>query len=231
MALWAEEREVPFVNDPRSYWHARDKALTAARLAQAGVETPRTRLCYTPVQAKNVMSGPSGGRPVAVKSLLGVCSDEVLIAGSDELPEADAAQVISHDGAAVVQDFVENSQRFIWRVDVVDDEAVVVNRRYAYNADGPPLCNGTYGGDIEFVDPAAPEAADPVRLAVRATRAVGLSVSGVDVAVDDRGCFTVLEVNPEPDITVDGVGFREEFPVAIAECVLRRISDCEGTAG
>lgn len=231
LALWEEETGAVFVNRPRPYWHARDKALTAARLAAVGIPTPDTTLCFTHAQVQDTADGRAPDGPIVVKSLQGVCSDEVLIAVPGELSKVDVHRTIAHDGAVVVQAFVDNPERFIWRVDIVDEEAIVVNRRYAYNSDGPPVCNGTHGGDIEFIDPSAPEAAFVIGLAVRATRALDLAVSGVDIAVDREGRLSVLEVNPDPDITLDGTGVRDEFPAAIADGVLRRLVHKKGVPG
>lgn len=224
LAEWSRASGVPVLNEPRAYWRSRDKALTAQVLSHAGVPVPETTVCHSVPALRATAHGTS---PVAVKSTQGVCAEELVVGNGFELSGDELARILGYDGAALVQPFVHNPERFIWRVDVVDDRAVVINRRYAFNSGEFPVCNGTHGGAIEFLDPARHTSIPPVLLARRAVTALGLTVAGVDIVVDAHGELAVLEVNPEPDITVDpgapagSAGFRTEFPAAIARCLMR----------
>ncbi len=75
-----------------------------------------------------------------------------------------------------------------------------------------------------FFDPLDHSAAAAVDLARAAVRVLGLDVAGVDIVVGPDGGLSIIEVNPEPDITRDGDAYRLEFPDAIAAYLVDRAS-------
>jgi glutathione synthase/RimK-type ligase-like ATP-grasp enzyme len=206
-------QKIAIVNPPESYIRTRNKATMAHQFAKHKIPSPPLSICYTAEQIQSFCRTQSSSHFVA-KSVLGCCADDVYpFAATDrELPSS-IATLLARDGMVVTQVFVKNSERFIWRVDVVNGEIIVCNQRFAFNSDQEtPLCNGTRGGEIVFWNPADLPMA--VRtLALNAVKALGLVVAGVDLLPADDGRLFVLEINPEPDITLD----RYEFPYAIAD--------------
>jgi glutathione synthase/RimK-type ligase-like ATP-grasp enzyme len=198
---------IAIINDPAHYAVARNKALTAQVLKAHGVSAPDTATVYSVTQIED-LAAVQQHRKFVVKSILGCCAEDVYLY-PDELNRAPIGAMLARDGMAVMQTFIERNNRFIWRVDVVDGKVVVCNQRFAYNSNNElPLCNGTRGGNIVFLHPGdLPE--HIYKLAVETVQTLGLVVAGVDlVEADDGKCF-VIEVNPEPDITLDKYELQE----------------------
>ena len=120
---------------------------------------------------------------------------------------------MTRDGQLVVQSYIDNPERYIWRVDIVGGKVIVCNRRYAYtHLSEVAICNGTHGGAVEFLS--SDEFSAPAcTYALQAVAALELDVAGVDIIADANDNLYILEVNPEPDITLN----RYEFTHAIAD--------------
>lgn len=219
---WSLTHSVAIINPPDSYWPARDKALSAMMLGSNGIPTPPTHVCHDLGALRTAVHTPS---VVVVKSTQGFCAREILIGEGRDIEDDALASLLECDGAAVVQPFIDNPARFVWRIDVVDGQVIVIRREYAVNASGPPLCNGDRGGVVEFVDQHEEVAYEPAQLAIRAAALLRIPVAGVDIAVDGNGQLFVLEVNPEPDLPTDGEKIRNEFPEAIARCLLTSVQN------
>jgi len=201
------------VNNPNSYVNARNKILCGQLLKKNGVAVPNTLVFHSTESLKNYKF--SNDKYVA-KSAQGVCSDEVLAFKDGEIPFDEVGGWLERDGQALVQDFIFNPEMYIWRIDVVSLNIVVANKRYAYNEDKSlPICNGTHGGHIKFIDPE--QVPSEIReIAMSTINVLKLDVAGIDIVIDSNGKPFVLEVNPEPDITLD----RYEFPKAISNMMI-----------
>lgn len=206
---------IPIINDPSHYTVARNKALTAQILRECGIPAPDTTIVYNLAQIDN-LAGVQKHDKFVLKSILGCCANDVYIY-PDEINRAPIAAMLARDGMAVMQTFVERKNRFIWRVDIVDGNVVLCNQRFAYNPpEELPLCNGTRGGDIIFLSSGdLPESI--YNLAIDTVQMLGLVVAGVDLVEADDGKIYVIEVNPEPDITLD----KCELPYAIADYLIK----------
>lgn|GEM_PF-1777420 len=206
---------IPIVNDPVHYTVARNKALTAQLLKDHGVSAPNTAIVYSLSQIDD-LAGAQQHNKFIVKSILGCCADDVYIY-PDEINRAPISAMLARDGMAIMQIFIERRNRYIWRIDVVDGKVIICNQRFAYNADDElPLCNGNRGGYDVFLNPG--DLPEPIyKLAVETVQILGLIVAGVDLVETDDGQIYVIEVNPEPDITLD----KYEFPDAIADYLIK----------
>ncbi|VVP88974.1 Ribosomal protein S6--L-glutamate ligase [Pseudomonas fluorescens] len=207
--------DIPIINEPSHYTVARNKALTAQLFKERGVPAPETAIVYSLAQIDD-LAGLQSQCKFVVKSILGCCADDVHLYPDDNNRAAITA-MLARDGMAIMQKFVERKNRFIWRVDVVDGKVIVCNQRFAYNPDDElPICNGTRGGEIVFLSPDnLPE--HIYNLAVGAVQTLGLVVAGVDLVEADNGEIYVIEVNPEPDITLD----KYELPYSIADYLIK----------
>ena len=214
LATAIEDAGVPITNRPGPYWLARNKGLTALECERHGIPTPKTLVAHTLEQVLSFVD-PGFGPAYICKSLLGCCAEDVHPFAAKNPPIEEIGKMLKRDGAVIVQQFVHNPDRYIWRIDIVNGQIVVANQRHSFNDDALPLCNGTQGGKIVFHNPSdVPEkVAD---LALKATSKLRLDIAGVDILRSETGELFLAEVNPEPDITLD----RFEFPYAIADFVL-----------
>lgn len=207
-----EKHRSKMPNGPLEYYRARDKALTSEHFWANGVGHPKTSYAFC---VETTMAQISDGPELQLlKSIQGFCAKEVVPFRKDAIPENFLKSILVRDGMILRQDFVEGAKDYIWRIDIVAGKIVVANQRHKFNSDGPAICNGTHGGRVDFWRPE--EVPQPiVQLALRSAEVMGLQVAGVDILEGKNGIY-VLEVNPEPDITLD----RYEFPEAIADLLM-----------
>lgn len=185
---------------------SRDKLRCLQVLAKKGVGMPDSAFAVdghgavdalVPTAFTPVVRGRSSGRretPLVVKRLKGTQGKGVILA---DCP-AEARYLLDafhqNDEHALIQQFVSESAGRDVRVLVVGGEAVACMERRA-GTPGEFRSNLHLGGTARQIrlDPAVEKAA------LRSTKALGLSVSGVDVLISKRGPL-VLEVNASPGL-------------------------------
>ncbi|MFJ4672305.1 RimK family alpha-L-glutamate ligase [Kitasatospora purpeofusca] len=180
------------------------------QLALAGLPVPDTR-SYAHAGLEDVIAA---GVPVpsVVKSVRGQRGGQVFLA-------PDARMLLEVHGSLRVespylfQRYVSHSHGRDLRVVVVDGRAVAAQVRSA--VDGGLRSNLALGATSVLCPGLHPEGE---ALAVRAARALGLAVAGVDLLFEADGGFTICEVNAN-------VGWREHMsdvtPAVVAACVAR----------
>ncbi len=205
------------VNNPSSYIVSRDKALMALEFQRLNIPHPLTLVIHSlndlSLQLKSKIN-----EHFVVKSTQGFCANEVKIFHKSKIPYEFVEEIISRDKIIILQDYIENPGEFIWRIDIVDGEVIVANQRFKYNKKGKPICNGTRGGEIIFHSPSKLDH-EVKKLALESCKKLNLSVAGVDIIKSASGKLFVIEVNPEPDITLD----KYEFPKAIGNYLIGQI--------
>jgi ribosomal protein S6--L-glutamate ligase len=180
---------VPVLNSPAAVETAVDKYLALARLEAAGVPVPRT---WTGESAKDALDAFEAlGGDVVVKPLFGSEGR-----GLSRVTEREIVRrvffALERVGAVLyVQEYIPHSGHD-WRVFVLDGRVLGTIRRHARPGDW--RTNIAVGGRAEAAQPPA----DIERLAIRSAQAVGAQMAGVDLLVDSRDQFVVLEVNAVP---------------------------------
>lgn len=209
------EKNFKLVNDPYRYMIARNKITTTLYLSETNINIPKTFIITDISQINNIHC-----EKVICKPYLGACAEEIIPFYLNEIPKK-IIELLRRDGMVIIQEFIYNPLKFIWRIDIVNGEIIQLNQRYSFNQNIDfPICNGSKGGDIIVWDPIdIPEKLK--ELVMKVYNVMGLKILGIDILVDKFGEFYLLEVNPEPDITVDFV----EFPYKIAEYLIK---ECEG---
>jgi len=202
------------INNPKKYWCARNKALSHFVLNEENILTPKTFVVLNESQATSLLTP---GTSWILKSYLGVCAEEVIPFSWDKFPHSIFSEFIQRDGLVILQEFIFCPQRYIWRIDIVNGNIIVANKRFSFNSSLFPICNGTQGGHVEFL---SPDSLTPSlsKFALQGAASMGLEIAGVDIIENEFGKHFCLEVNPEPDITLD----RFEFPIAIADLLIQR---------
>jgi ribosomal protein S6--L-glutamate ligase len=181
-------RGVVVLNPPAAVEVCVDKYLASARLEAAGLHVPATIVCQHADAALEAFSALGGD--VIVKPLFGSEGR-----GMVRVSDADMAWRVFRTLERMQS--VLYVQRYIahpgWdlRVFVMGGDIVAAMRRYA---DGGWRTNVAQGGRAESVTPTSMEK----ELALRATRACGALVAGVDLLPGPDGEWYVLEVNAVP---------------------------------
>jgi tetrahydromethanopterin:alpha-L-glutamate ligase len=186
----AAARGVPVLNPPRAVEAAVDKYLTLALLDAAGLPVPPTWVGESSAEALAAFEALGGD--VVVKPLFGSEGRGIVRVSDFELARR-TFQTLERLGAVLyVQRAIRHPGHDL-RVFVLGDRIVGAFRRHASGGDW--RTNVAVGGRPERWQP-GPEVE---RIALRAARAVGARMAGVDLIHDlDRGELVVLEVNAVP---------------------------------
>lgn len=183
------ELGVPIYNDARAVEKSVDKAMTSFLLHRAGIATPMTWVTEDAACARRVlMKETSAGHELVMKPLFGAQGEGLQrLAVGVPLPEMNSFQ-----GVAYLQRFVDARKKgwHDWRVFVIGGHAVATMQRHGKSW----INNVAQGARCEASELDAELAA----LAERATHALGLDYSGVDLIRDHEGRAYVIEVNGIP---------------------------------
>jgi ribosomal protein S6--L-glutamate ligase len=180
---------VPVLNPPAAVEAAVDKYLALARLETAGLPVPRTWVGEAAEEALTAFEALGGD--VVVKPLFG-SEGRGLARVSDREIARRVFFALERLGAVLyVQEYIDHAGHDL-RLFVLDGRVLGAIRRHA--APGDWRTNVAVGGRAEAVEP-DPAAA---RLAVRAARAVGARMAGIDLLADRGGELSVIEVNAVP---------------------------------
>ena len=183
---------VATANGSEAIARAHDKLRSLQMLAAEGIGLPSTGFAHSSRDLAGLIGG-IGEAPLVVKLLGGMPGTGAILAETN----AAAASVIEAfsglDAESLVQEFIAESAGTSLRCLVVGKRVVAAMRRRA--RPGEFRSNLHRGGDAERVRLTRAER----RTAVRAARALGLSVAGVDLLVSRRGPL-VTAVNASPEL-------------------------------
>ena len=184
-----ESQGVPVVNPARAIETAVDKYLTLVRLEQAGLMVPRTWVGETASGALDAFD--TLGCDVVIKPLFG-SEGRGLVRVTDREMAWRVAHALERIGAVLyVQEFLPHAGHDA-RLFVIGSRVIGAIRRHAAAPEW--RTNVAQGGRAEAI------AVDPehAELALRAARAVGAELAGVDILRDRQGRDLVIEVNAVP---------------------------------
>ena len=177
---------VPCLNNVEAVRLARDKWQSLQVLLSAGVSVPVSTFSGSEVTA--LFSQLKA--PMVLKTLQGMQGDGVMLAHN--LQQADAIRAEQHE-PLLAQEFIAQAAGADLRCFVLGDEVVAAMQRQSQAGEFRANCH--LGGSAQKIE--LPESAK--QLAVRATKAIGLDVAGVDLIQSERGLL-VLEVNASPGL-------------------------------
>lgn len=166
---------------------SRDKLRAYQILAKAGVAIPKTVFARETANFEDVI-GLAGGTPLIIKVARGTHGNGVVLA---ETPKAAKAvmQAFYVEGVNfLVQEYIKESAGTDIRVLVVGSRVVASVKRQSLDDD---FRSNTHQGGIGIAVKLTDE---EKKTAVKAARAMGLPICGVDIMRSDRGPL-VLEVN------------------------------------
>ena len=180
------------VNPPKAIECAVDKYLALARLSAAGLDVPRTRT--TEYASRALLDFEILGGDVVVKPLFGSEGRGIFRVCERTIAERSYRALESIGAVIYQQEFIDNAGWDL-RVFVLGDRPLCAMRRVASGDDetGRWKTNISCGGSGEPHDLTDEEAG----LAMRAARAVGTEIAGVDLIPTHHG-YRVLEVNSSP---------------------------------
>ena len=176
---------------------SRDKLRSMQLLAKAGVGIPKTVFARETADFEGVLE-QVGGAPVIIKVARGTHGNGVVLAETRKAALA-VMQAFYVEGVNfLVQEFVAESAGADIRAFVVNGKVVASMLRQSLDDDfRSNLHQGGHGIPIELTDAER-------RTAIKAAKAMGLPICGVDMMRSARGPL-VLEVNSSPGFGIEKI--------------------------
>ncbi|MCW2972558.1 MAG: rimK [Thermoleophilia bacterium] len=183
---------------------ARDKLRSLQVLARERVAIPHTLFARKSSDLDHLLDRLSGP-PVVIKLLEGTQGVGVVLAETKKAAKSVLQAFEGLKADVIVQEFIKEAKGADIRVIVIGGRVVAAMRRVG--APGVFRANVHQGGTTEKVTLTQRER----RLAVKAAKALGLPIAGVDILRSDRGPL-VIEVNASPGL--EGIEQASEVDVA-----------------
>ncbi len=183
---------------------SRDKLRSMQLLAKAGVGIPKTVFSRNSTDIDDLLE-KIGGTPVIIKLARGTHGNGVVLAETKKAAKSvlQAFYLSNEDGTNVLlQEFIEESAGTDIRAFVVGSRVVASMKRQSLDDDfRSNLHKGGEGTIVKLTE-------EERKTAVKAAKAMGLTVAGVDMMRSSRGPL-VLEVNASPGFGIEKVTGRD----------------------
>ncbi len=198
-AAKAESEGIPCIDDVQSIIRCCNKVFQYELLESKKIALPKTHI----VDRKSEKQlSEEVSYPAVIKIPDGSFSRGVIKVDDPSAFRTAALELLKKSDVILAQEFVQSD--FDWRVGVLDDEVIFVNKYYmakghwqVYNHSAPKSSNN-WAGAHESIDPkSAPE--EVLATALKAAKLIGNGLYGVDLKISgDR--IIVMEVNDNPNI-------------------------------
>ena len=183
---------------------SRDKLRSLQLLAKAGVGIPKTVVSRNSADIDDLLD-KLGGMPVIIKLARGTHGNGVVLAETKKAAKSvlQAFYLTNEDGTNILlQEFVKESAGTDIRALVVGGRVVASMKRQSLDDDfRSNLHKGGEGKVIKLTE-------EERKMAIKAAKAMGLNVAGVDMMRSERGPL-VLEVNASPGFGIEKITNRD----------------------
>jgi ribosomal protein S6--L-glutamate ligase len=183
---------------------SRDKLRSLQLLAKAGVGIPKTVFSRNSTDIDDLIE-KLGGTPVIIKLARGTHGNGVVLAESKKAAKSvlQAFYLSNEDGTNVLlQEFIKESAGTDIRAFVVGGRVVASMKRQSLDDDfRSNLHKGGEGVIVKLTE-------EERKMAIKAAKAMGLNIAGVDLMRSDRGPL-ILEVNASPGFGIEKVTGRD----------------------
>jgi ribosomal protein S6--L-glutamate ligase len=183
---------------------SRDKLRSMQLLARANVPMPKTVVSRN-VEDIDELIDDVGGTPVIIKLATGTHGNGVVLAETKKAAKSvlQALYLRNEDGTNIlVQEFIGESVGTDIRAFVVGGRVIASYQRTSLDDDfRSNLHKGGEGSPVKLTE-------EERKVAVKAAKAMGLNVAGVDIMRSNRGPL-VLEVNASPGFGIEKVTGRD----------------------
>lgn len=178
--------------ESQSIVRSRDKLRSLQILAREGLGMPKTAFTNYSREEKNLIE-EVGGAPLVIKLLEGTQGLGVVLAETKKAAQSVIEAFHGLKARIIVQEYIKESKAADIRAFIVDGEVVGAMKRQG--KEGEFRSNLHRGGSASIIKLSRAEKA----AALKASRALGLSISGVDMLQSSRGPL-ILEVNSSPGL-------------------------------
>lgn len=199
------------VNSSISIVRSRDKLRSTQIFSRHEIDIPKTIFARSPRQIDALLK-EIGGAPCVIKLLEGTQGIGVVLAETRKAANAVIEAFHGLNANMLIQEFIKEAGGADIRAFVVNGKVVGAMKRQG--AEGEFRSNLHRGGVATSVKLKSAER----KLALRAAKAMGLNVAGVDMIISSRGPL-VLEVNSSPGLK----GIEEATGIDIADEIIQFI--------
>ncbi len=179
---------------------SRDKLRSMQLLSKYGIGIPKTVVSRNTTDIDDLLE-QLGGTPVIIKLAHGTHGNGVVLAETKKAAKSvlQAFYLTNDEGTNILlQEFVKESAGTDIRAFVVGSRVVASMQRQSLDDDfRSNLHKGGEGKTIKLTD-------EEKKVAVKAAKAMGLNIAGVDLMRSDRGPL-ILEVNASPGFGIEKV--------------------------
>ena len=186
-----EAKGVSCLNNEKAFLTARDKWQSLQILCEQGIPVPDTQLSGSEVESYSAVHQMH--EPLILKTLSGSQGIGVVLAEKAQSAVSILDVLKDANVPVLLQDFVEEAKGTDIRCFVVGDKVVATMQRQG--KEGEFRANFHRGGSAQKIDLSE----DEKQIAIRAAKALGLDVAGVDLICSSSGLL-VLEVNASPGL-------------------------------
>lgn len=180
------------LNGSEGITRARDKLRSMQILARKGLGLPVTAFAHDARQTDHVL-GLVGGAPAVIKLVEGTQGIGVVLGETEQSAKSVIEAFRGANVDILVQEFIKESKGSDIRAFVIGGKVVAAMKRQG--ADGDFRSNIHRGGSAKQVSITPEERST----AIRATKALGLKVAGVDMLRSNHGPV-IMEVNSSPGL-------------------------------
>lgn len=206
-----ESQNVFCLNTASAIRQARDKIFSLQLLLKNGIEIPTTGFANSPLDTNDLIK-MVGGSPLIIKLLEGTQGKGVVLAETKKAAESVINAFKSLNANILVQEFIKEADGKDLRLFVIKGKVVAAIQRTA--PPGEFRANVHLGGIASVIRPTTEEK----KIAVKATKALGLDVAGVDIIRSSKGPL-LLEVNSSPGLegieTASNIDIADQMIMAI----------------
>ena len=192
LARQFESMNVLTVNTSVAITQSRDKLYSLQLMLKSGINIPTTGFANSPIDTNDLIE-MVGGAPLIVKLLEGSQGRGVVLAETRKAAESVINAFKALRANLLVQEFIKEAEGRDLRCFVIDGKVVASIQREA--APGEFRANIHQGGTASTIKITPTER----KLAVKATKALGLMIAGVDIIRSKHGPL-LLEVNSSPGL-------------------------------
>ncbi|MGB2927142.1 MAG: 30S ribosomal protein S6--L-glutamate ligase [Limnothrix sp.] len=179
-------------NPSQAISRSRDKLRSLQILAQKGIGLPVTGFAHATEDIDGLLA-TVGGAPVVIKLLEGTQGIGVVLAETHQAAKSVIEAFRGLDANILVQEFIKEANGMDIRCFVIGDKVVASMKRQG--AEGDFRSNLHRGGNAAKIKLTPEERST----AVRAAKAMGLKVAGVDLLRSNHGPV-VMEINSSPGL-------------------------------
>ncbi len=206
-----EMKKVFTTTESQALVRSRDKLRSLQILSRAGLHLPKTAFTNFSKDNQNIVA-QVGGAPCVIKLLEGTQGVGVVLAETNSAAESVLDAFGGLKARVIVQEFIKEAKGADIRAFVVDGVVVGAMKRQA--KEGEFRSNLHRGGTASIIELSDEEE----NAALRAAKALGLSIAGVDMLQSKTGP-KIMEVNSSPGLE----GIESATGIDIANAIIRFI--------